>query len=24
VPYQNCSVGPAIGGPQATCFSRCC
>ena len=23
VPYQNCSVGPAIGGPQATCFSRC-
>ena len=23
MPYQNCSVGPAVGGPQAICFSRC-
>ena len=24
MPYQNCSVGPAVGGPQATCFTHCC
>ena len=23
VPYQNCSVGPAVAGPQTLCFSRC-
>jgi hypothetical protein len=23
VPYQNCSVGPAVAGPQKTCFSNC-
>lgn len=23
VPYQNCSVGPAVAGPQTICFSRC-
>jgi hypothetical protein len=23
IPNQNCSVGPAIAGPQTLCFSRC-